>query len=378
MYKRLTGGTILIAALFLLLFACSKSPSTPNPGIESPGTFDKSAMLSNYADNVIIPSYQQLQENVDALVNAVNAFADAPSTEAQTSAKIAFSQAYVRYEYVEVFNFGPAGTAQLDYYINFSGGFDYSFTQDGALAGYTVDSVTIENNIASGNYDLTTYNRNNFYSQGFPALNYLLFGPNAIQKFGNNTANRAKYLKDVAMRMKTLVDKVVADWTSYRSTFVNNTKSDVGSPIGNLVNMLAYQMDMMKGPRIGWPFGKQSNGIVFASKSEGYFAGIGSQLARANMRSLKNAFVGGTGSKGISAYLVSLKKDALNADVLSQFDVVTEKLDAIPDPLSESFINDATKVEDAYKEIQKLLTLLKTDVSSALGVQISFMDNDGD
>jgi predicted lipoprotein len=35
-------------------------------------------------------------------------------------------------------------------------------------------------------------------------------------------------------------------------------------------------------------------------------------------------------------------------------------------------------VEDAYKEIQKLLTLLKTDVSSALGVQISFMDNDGD
>ena len=54
------------------------------------------------------------------------------------------------------------------------------------------------------------------------------------------------------------------------------------------------------------------------------------------------------------------------------------KLDAIPDPLSESFINDGVKVEDAYKEIQKLLTLLKTDVSSALGVQISFMDNDGD
>jgi predicted lipoprotein len=57
---------------------------------------------------------------------------------------------------------------------------------------------------------------------------------------------------------------------------------------------------------------------------------------------------------------------------------VIEKLDAVPDPLSESFISNATHVEDAYKEIQKLLTLLKTDVSSALGVQISFMDNDGD
>jgi uncharacterized protein len=378
MNKRLAGGTLLVAALFVLLFSCSKNSSAPNPGNEDPGTFDKTAMLTNYADNVIIPSYQQLQENVDALVNAVNAFADAPSTDAQNAAMIAFSQAYVRYEYVEVFNFGPAGTAQLDYYMNFAGGFDYSFTENGVLAGYTVDSTSIENNITSGNYDLTTYDRNNFYSQGFPALNYLLFGPNAIEKFGNNAINRAKYLKDVALRMKTLVDKVVADWTTYRSTFISNTKSDVGSPIGNLVNMLAYQMDMMKGPRIGWPFGKQSNGIVFASKSEGYFAGIGSQLARANIRSLKNAYLGGSASKGISAYLVSLKKESLNTDVLAQFDVVIARLDAIPDPLSESFINDGVKVEDAYKEIQKLLTLLKTDVSSALGVQISFMDNDGD
>ena len=184
--------------------------------------------------------------------------------------------------------------------------------------------------------------------------------------------------KAAIKKMKTLVDKVAGDWTTYRSTFISNTKSDVGSPIGNMVNMLAYQMDMLKGPRIGWPFGKQSNGNVFASKSEGYFAGIGSELARANIRSLKNAYLGGTGSKGISAYLVSLKKESLNSDVLAQFDVVIAKLDAIPDPLSASFINDGVKVEDAYKEIQKLLTLLKTDVSSALGVQISFMDNDGD
>jgi uncharacterized protein len=378
MNKRLTGGILLAATLFVLLFSCSKKSSETAPPTEHPGTFDKSAMLTNYADNVIVPAYQQLQENINALVTAVNAFADAPSADSRNGALEAFRHAYERYQYVEVFNFGPAGTTQLDYYLNFSGGFDYSFTEDGELAGFTVDSISIENKIASGTYDLTTYDRNNFYSQGFPALNYLLFGPNSIEKFASNTANRAKYLKDVVLRMKTLVDKVAADWTTYRSTFISNTKSDVGSPIGNIVNMLAYQMDMMKGPRIGWPFGKQSNGIVFASKSEGYFAGIGAQLARANIRSLKNTYLGGSGSKGISAYLVSLKKETLNNEVLAQFDVVIGKLDAIPDPLSESFINDGVKVEDAYKEIQKLLTLLKTDVSSALGVQISFMDNDGD
>lgn len=373
-----TRLSFLVAGLSVILFSCSKNSSSSGPDVEAPGAFDKTAMLTNYADNIIIPAYQHLQEDVDALVIAVNAFADGPSASTQNVVKEAYIQAHLQYENVEVFNFGPAGVAHLDYYVNFSGGLNYSFAEDGELVGYTVDSTSIENNIASGNYDLTTYARNNFYSQGFPALNYLLFGPNAISKFDNNKAERVKYLKDVAQRLKTLVDKVSGDWTSYRSTFISNTKSDVGSPIGNIINMLAFQMDMMKGPRIGWPFGKQSNGIVFPSKSEGYFAGIGSQLARENMKSLKNTFIGGTGSKGISAYLASLKKETLNSDVLSQFDAVIGKLETIPDPLSESFISDAAKIEDAYKEIQKLLTLLKTDVSSALGVQISFMDNDGD
>ena len=375
MIKRLKSGFSLIAVLFILLFSCSKNSS--DPGIEDPDAFDKTAMLTNYADNIIIPAYTKLQEDVDALIVGVNAYADAPSTATQDAVQTVYRQAYLSYENIEVFNFGPAGTALLDYYTNFSGGLNYSFTENGVLAGYTVDSVSIENNITSGNYDLTVYERNNFYSQGFPALGYLLFGPDAIAKFNNNTANRVKYLKDVVQRMKTLVDKIVSDWSTYRSTFISNTKSDVGSPIGNMVNMLAFQMDMMKGPRIGWPFGKQSNGIVFATKSEAYFAGIGSELAGANIKSLKNTFVG-TGGKGISAYLVSLNKETLNNDVLAQFDMVIGKIEAIPDPLSTSFTEDADKVEEAYKEIQKLLTLLKTDVSSALGVQISFMDNDGD
>ena len=88
-----------------------------------------------------------------------------------------------------VFQFGPAETALLDNFLNFSGGLDYNFNTAGAITGFSIDSVTIENNITSGTYDLTTMTRNSFYSQGFPALNYLFFGPNAISKFSTNTAD---------------------------------------------------------------------------------------------------------------------------------------------------------------------------------------------
>ena len=64
--------------------------------------------------------------------------------------------------------------------------------------------------------------------------------------------------------------------------------------------------------------------------------------------------------------------------ISSQFDITITKLETIPDPLSNSLVAEAAVVNTAYGEIQKLLTLIKTDMASATGVQISFMDNDGD
>lgn len=374
MKKIISRGSIVVVVTIMLFLSCSKSS---NPETETP-SFDKTSMLTSYADNLIIPAYQALQEKINSLQTAANAFADDPSSTTQNAVKTAYKEAHLQYERVEVFNFGPAVNSFLDLYTNFSGGLDYSFSQAGELTGFSVDSVSIENNISTGNYDLTTYARNNFYAQGFPALNYLIFGPNAISKFESNTASRVKYVKDVTARLKLLTDKVANDWTAYRSTFISNTKTDVGSPIGNLINQFAYQMDMMKGPRIGWPFGKQSNGIVFATKSEAYFVGISRELAGENARNLKKAFSNNGNGKGISDYLVALKHETLRNDVMAQFDLVIAKIDAIPDPLSDSFTAQPALVENAYKEIQKLLTLLKTDVASATGVQITFMDNDGD
>ena len=88
-----TRLSFLVAGLFVILFSCSKNSSDTGPAPESPGAFDKSAMLANYADNIIIPAYHHLQEDVDALVIAVNAFADAPSASTQNAAKEAYKRA---------------------------------------------------------------------------------------------------------------------------------------------------------------------------------------------------------------------------------------------------------------------------------------------
>lgn len=364
------------AAVGTLLLSCGKS--TDNGGDEGPQGFDKTAMLQYYADSLIIPGYAALQQAVTGLQTAADAFVASPSTGTQATLKTAYTATHLQYAKVAPFQFGPAETTLLDIFLNFSGGLDYNFNTSGDLTGFSIDSVSIEQRIAAGSYNLADLNRTSFYSQGFPALNYLCFGPNAIEKFSANTANRKKYISDVVSRIKTLTDKVKNDWGSHRGNFVTNTKSDVGSPIGNMVNQLAYQLDMLKGPRIGWPFGKQSNGIVFASKCEAYFAGISLELAIANITNLKKIYTANNSGKGFSDYLVSLGKQALSNDVSAQFDLTIGKLQAIPAPLHTALTTQPALVEAAYKETQKLLTLLKTDVASATGVQITFMDNDGD
>jgi predicted lipoprotein len=116
---------------------------------------------------------------------------------------------------------------------------------------------------------------------------------------------------------------------------------------------------------------------VFADKCEGYYSGITASLAVANLTSLKNYYTGGSGD-GIAEYLVVLQKGELNNEVLAQFETALNALKTIPDPMSEAFTSNASLVDNAYKEVQKLLTLVKTDVASATAVQVTYMDNDGD
>jgi predicted lipoprotein len=358
-YQLAVLASLAISAV--VLHACSKNKGSDEGNT---GTDDfKKSMLVNYADNIIIPAYTDLNTKLNSLEVAVNAFLAAPSIATQTAVKAPFKNAYLSFEKVSVAYIGPASALLLNNYMN----------------TFPCATSKIEAGIASGSYNFTQPVVSDSI-QGLPALDYLLFANNTVEKFtsAGNIDNRKKYVRDVIARMKTLANDVTAQWNSgYRSTFVNSLKTDVGSSIGFLVNQFAFEMDALKGPRIGWPFGKQSNGIVFADKCEAYYSGFSAELAVANLTSLKNYYTGAAGD-GIDDYLVLLKKDQLNKDVLAQFDVTLNALKAIPDPMSAAFTSNAALVEEAYKQIQKLLTLIKTDVASATGVQITYMDNDGD
>lgn len=361
MKRRLSfvGFAMMISAT--IFWGCTKDSGGSGTTTDANKDF-KIAMLTNYADNIIIPGYTDLQTKLDLLNTSIEAFLTAPSVSTQASLKTNFENAYVSFEKISVDNFGPASSLLLNNYSN----------------TFPAVKEKIEAGILSGTYNFSQPVVSDSI-QGFPTLDYLLFSSDAVTKFSTgDVTNRKKYVQDVMAKMKSLVSSTLSQWNgTYRTAFINSTKTDVGSSIGYLINQFAYEMDALKGPRIGWPYGKQSGGIVFADKCEAYFSGFSSELAIANLTSLKNYYTGGSGS-GIDDYLILLNKNQLNTDVLAQFDITLTKLQAIPNPLSDAFTNNKTQIDAAYIEIQKLLTLLKTDVASATSVRINYQDSDGD
>src|SRR5687768_1228777 len=115
----LLGSIVLTAGVF-----CSKSKDKDE---EMDNGFDKTGMLTYFADEMIIPAYKALQEKVNSFQTLSNTFLDTRNTANQQALLDAYKQMHLQYTHVEAFNFGPAGVVSLEVYLNFNGGLDYNF-----------------------------------------------------------------------------------------------------------------------------------------------------------------------------------------------------------------------------------------------------------
>lgn len=357
---------ISISAIFL--FGCKKNKE------ESPDeseTFDKSELLINYADNIIIPAYNDYKIKVDSLDIAVSGFLANKTLTNLTSLKTHFVGAYISYQSISTFEFGPA---ELVYHRT-------------NCNTFPCDTAQIKNNIQVGTYDLNA--ANNIDAKAYPALDFLLYGKGKTEQqivddfsVDVSATNRCTYLSTIVAELKTKVTSIVSQWnSSYRASFISSNGSDIGSSVGLLVNQLNQDLEIAKNYRVGIPAGKKTLGVVLPEKCEAYYSKSSLLLLRKHVASLEKIYLGNTG-KGFDDYLSHLNAEynggSLNATITNQFIVVKQKIDLIPETLDNSISNNYTPVDVAYTELQRLVVLLKADMPSALGIVITYQDTDGD
>ncbi|HEY0029466.1 MAG TPA: imelysin family protein [Bacteroidia bacterium] len=372
---------IVLGITFTLVFGIGVS-SCKKDNEEEPlpeDSFDKSGLLTNIGDNLIVPQYQLLKAKTDSLQILTTNFTNTPSLSSLTALQTGFLQAYTAYQWISSFEFGPAETDIIR--ANFN--------------TFPCDTAQINSNISSGVYDLAAVS--NIDAKGFPAIDFLLYGKAQDNNYilslytsAANAANAKTYLTDLVNELKAKTDFVGNAWSStgsnYISTFKGNTGSDVGGSIGMLVNQLNYDFELLKNARIGIPLGKKTLGVPLPEKVEAYYSQQSLMLVMEHIKNIENIYLGRNKTNvdglGFDDYLVHLNAQygsgSLNDAIKNRFVAAKTKLAAIPGPLSQAVLTDAVLVDQAYAELQQLVILLKVDMPSALGVLITYVDNDGD
>lgn len=366
--------------LTVLFSACSGSGSDPSPVEEGK---DRKSILIHWADNIIIPSYSNFKVKFDEMLVDADAFTASPSETSLLNFRASWVNAYSEWQKVELFEFGPADKYTLRNFFN--------------IYPTDINGITENLNNPAANLDLPpSYSR-----QGFPALDYLINGVGAddaaiitYYTTATEAAKRIAYLKRITSRMNFLFTNVISEWkSSYRETFINKTGLDIGSSTGNVVNtfVLHYERYIRSG-KFGIPSGSTiaSAGVSYPEKVEAFFKkDISLILARNAHLSAVNFFNGKsvtTGMEGpsLKSYLDALgAKDPLTGTLLStiineQFTSITGKLDQLSPNLYEEVKKNNQAMVDVYLTMQKMVRILKVDMTSAMSVTITYTDNDGD
>ncbi len=361
---------LLLTLTNLILFSCDSKKDNPTSS-----NFDRQVMLQNYADNFIKPSFIDLQSKTSVLQATVQTFAQTPSLSNLIEAQTAWENAYLSWQNSNAYNIGAAA----------EDGLRKSLVEE--IGTFPASETMIEANIAANNTSLQDFNRAN---RGFLAIEYLLFDlKNDNQKILSNftNPNRKNYLVAIVGNAKTQIDAVLNAWNgSYRAEFINNTGKESGSSTSVLYNEFIKSYESIKNYKVSLPLGKRPGQTqIEPNKVEAYYSGKSIKMMREHFTNIENIWYGknknGVQGIGFKQYLASVEGGtALITATETQLAQVKIALAALPDSprFSEQLSSNPAVIDNLNTELQKLTRFFKSDMSSLLGISITFMSSDGD
>ncbi len=367
MFKRyFTLFTVLVFA-----FSCSSSGSDPLGGTDN---FNRSSLLANVADNMAKPVFADLKVKLEDIKTKFDNFNANPNTLTFSEVKTSWLNAYKVWQYAAIFEIGKAEELQFVNHFNI----------------YPLTVTDVENNIASGTYDLNS--TNNHDAQGFPALDYLFFGvasteADVVAKYTTdmNATNYRKYVYDVIAKMTDVATEISNDWNgSYRDEFVSNSGNTATSALNKFVNDFIFHYEKrLRANKFGIPVGNFS-ATPLPEKVEGFYAKQYSKdLALEALYAVQGVFSGAgytitNSGPSFNSYLNSLDKFNLATSISNQFESARTQINSLSPNLYEQINTNNQEALKAYDELQKAVVLLKVDMLQAFNVSVDFVDADGD
>lgn len=339
-------------------------------------SFDRAGMLTAVADRIIIPSYDSASAAAAHLATKCQGALSDQTLDATELVELreAAGALMRRTQQIASFNFGPA-----------EGDFGTLVQEIGT---FPCDTAGVASRIATADTLLTDFRRD---TRGLAALDYLLWGSVSDQQItalfsGTQGTGRRAYLRAVAIRLRAELEYVNTQWRStYRSTFISRSGTDAGSSVSLLFNELNKSFELLKNFKLGLPLGLRAGQTsTEPTKIEAYYSGLAYELVGLHFRSIKEIWSGrlsdGTVIPSFRDYLLAVVN---GPRLVEDTEAQLARIDAAYATVSQNNMGELIRTNPQalvalHTEMQKLTRFIKSEMSSLLGISITYSSGDGD
>ncbi|MFT4661834.1 MAG: putative lipoprotein [Patiriisocius sp.] len=365
---------IVILSLVIISAGCKKKTTNPEDVRDD---FNRSELLSDLA-MLIEESQVEYNSQLSSLKDATTSFTNDPSMTRLENVRAHWSTALLKWQAVAPYEFGEASNMAFEASTNI----------------YPVDVNIIQANIDSGDYNLSS--AANLKGIGLQAMDYMIHGlaesdDEILNLYSTDSKAEARkeYLNNIASKLYDMSDQVLNSWlpnAQSRVAFVDNDGTDQGSSIGLFLN--SFNKSYEKSTRTN-KIGIPSGALTFSMNPnphtvEAYYENNNSlSYLSASIDAFENIYLGSDmGTSSLQDYLFFLDArygdTTLDAAILNSIEDVRNQISLMDNPLSDSVVNDQQVALDAFASMQNLVVLWKVDMMSAMGILVTYQDNDGD
>jgi predicted lipoprotein len=323
------------------------------------------AVLASLADGVIVPSYEALVADAQALAGAIGGLCTAPGVPALELARQRWRDAELAWESTRAAGVGPAIELRAMQAIAFAARPE---KVDQLLAGTAAVSPEALEQLGSD-------------VRGLRAVEHALFGPGSEALSSTGGARRCAYAASATELVARTALAVLDLWTrtdgrSYRDVFVAGMDGHPISSVEAVVNELAFRLQQADDQGLRAMARAASPDDLPSTRREGS-AAYGVASIRGILGGVAAAVHGPDGEPGLADLVRS--RSARTADRLEELvDAAVEALRPLPDSSAAAIAGDPAAVRSAATAVAALRVAVTTEVASQLGVTIGFSDADGD
>jgi hypothetical protein len=222
------------------------------------------------------------------------------------------------------------------------------------------------------------------------AIEYLVFNQEIqdnliLEKFEN--VNRQIYLRSLVRLVKTQSFDVLNKWrNSYRREFISNKGTDAGSSTSQFYNAYVKSFENMKNFKLAIPLGLRAGQTKSEPEmAESIYSQTSLKMLKLSYDNFKEVWFGEINNQNSSFgwryYLQNVEGgNALISATENQFNSIDNAFLEIDldRAINEQILNSNTELIQLNTELQKLTRFIKSDLSSLIGIAITYDSGDGD